>query len=342
MSRDLKNSFEKEFLYYRRFCDRLGKDVQRLQAERDRLAQEVRLHLLQGRFERDLSHTAAYALDIEHLTERVLDAIAQHMLSTKALILAESEASRGEFCVVASLGHEEAARKRVFTLNKIPVLALIEKDGGAATDLRRSLAPVLDFLGPGPFIWEYDEESGYAVAILGSIGQSEEIFCQQAEELSHTALTGLVHGLWRLRAREAVASETTNGQGLAAQPLGEVQRSDDRSSGPSMDPGHPTIRESEITAQLGLGGTILDVTVLAQVDGEFRLLLRPSWGRGFRCVATYRRNSDRTYKDFSRLLAFVRGVCRYHGPLRVLEDSEPEVPVHQVSGMIFNTGTKPN
>ncbi|MGH8244511.1 MAG: hypothetical protein ACRETY_14320, partial [Steroidobacteraceae bacterium] len=29
MSRDLKNSFEKEFLYYRRFCDRLGKDVQR-------------------------------------------------------------------------------------------------------------------------------------------------------------------------------------------------------------------------------------------------------------------------------------------------------------------------
>ena len=77
MSRDLKNSFEKEFLYYRRFCDRLGKDVQRLQAERDRLAQEVRLHLLQGRFERDLSHTAAYALDIEHLTERVLDAIAR-------------------------------------------------------------------------------------------------------------------------------------------------------------------------------------------------------------------------------------------------------------------------
>lgn len=338
MSKEFKCSFEKEFLYYRRFSDRLGKDVQRIQAERDRLAQEVRLHLLQGRFERDLSHVAAYALDIEQLTERVLDTIAQHMVSSKALILAESEASRGEFRVVASLGHEATARKRVFTLPKVPVLAQIDNQANATPDMRRSFAALLDFLGPGPFIWEYDEESGYAVAILGSIGPGEEVFRQQGEELSHTALTGLVHGLWRLRARDASAADTLEAQGPGSPPIGP----DEGSDGWSMDPSHPTIRESEITAHLGKGGAILDVTVVEQADGEFRLLLRPSWGRGFRSVTTYRGTSDRTYRDFNRLLAFVRGACGYHGPLRVLEEGVTKVPVHQASAAFFKTGTKPN
>ncbi|WP_338929161.1 hypothetical protein WDZ11_22450 (plasmid) [Roseomonas mucosa] len=320
-------SFEKEFLFYRRLCDRLGKDAQRFQNERDRLAQEVRLHQIQVRFERELSHSAASSADIAQLTERVLEAIAQHVVCTKALILASVEGSVGDFQIVASFGLlegklDDKAKSSIISLRTIPALLTIRCEKGSATDGCRSLAPLINILGDGPLIWEYDEESGYAVAILGTSGLGEDLFIQQGEDLTHIALSGLLHGLWRLRGNRLIASQNVATE--VTTPKGAELAKNEQAEPPRSDPDHPYIREADIVAGIRDGGSILDAVVFALQSGEYRLELFPSWARGFQRVITYRSTNDKTYKDFNRLLAFLRENCSYHDKILVLPEDKHE------------------
>ena len=317
-------SFERQYLYYRRLCASLGEDLQRAQEERTRLTGEVRLHQLQARFERDLSHVASYALDTEQLMGRLLELLAEYMLCTKALILAERPSSKGEFAVVASLGSDDDTRHLAFDVSEPPTVAQILGDQGVSSSVHRALLPLHDHLGGGPMVWQYDADSGYALAILGSSGPTGQIFRQQGEEMSHTALTGLIHGLWRVRSLERQPAVLRSAPPApSAEPADRTERGE-RATLRRMDPTEPVIREGDITEGIRKGGTIREVVVLAQEDGEYLVVVRPSWAAGYRRVTTYRGLSDRCFRDLNRLVTFVRNACRYPGSIVLLDIRAPE------------------
>ena len=312
-------SFERQYLYYRRLCASLGEDLQRAQEERTRLTGEVRLHQLQARFDRDLSHTAAYALDTEQLMGRLLELLAEYMLCTKALILAERATGKGEFAVVSALGCDEDTRHLVFEVGEPPTVAQIPGDHGTPASIRQALLPLLDHLGGGPMVWQYDADSGYALAILGGSGPAGQIFRQQGTELSHTALTGLIHGLWRIRSLERQPPARPPAPSPATTEAAERPDRGERTAPRRMDPAEPVIREGDIAEGIRKGGGIREVVVLGQDDGEYLVLVRPSWAAGFRRVTTYRGLSDRSFRDLNRLVTFVRKTCRFPGGIVLLD-----------------------
>jgi hypothetical protein len=73
-----------------------------------------------------------------------------------------------------------------------------------------------------------------------------------------------------------------------------------------------------------------DHGVIAQEDNSFLLFVSPSWGQGFRIVRKFRDAGDRVFKNFDRLLSFVRGPLRYRG--RVIIYSAEAADVASMAG----------
>lgn len=107
-------TFEKEFNYYRRLCNELGKDLQRVQEDRERLVREVRRYQLQNRLDRDLAHITSSAQSVPTLATRILDAVVEHSLCKRALILREEEPGSARFCVLAAAGFRDLSPKNPF------------------------------------------------------------------------------------------------------------------------------------------------------------------------------------------------------------------------------------
>lgn len=105
------------------------------------------------------------------------------------------------------------------------------------------------------------------------------------------------------------------------------------------------LQEAEIREQLRQGGHIRSLLVVERpaLEGErpdYVVYMRPSWTRGYRILRTWRNKSDRTFRDFDRLLHTVRDLG-YAGPVTVYRFDCPDLA--RFRGVLFRDGgTKEN
>ena len=308
-------TFEKEFNYYRRLCNEMGKDIQRIQEDRERLMREVRRYQLQSRLDRDLAHIACSAQDIGALAARILDAVVEQSFCKRALILREKDPGSTQFNVLSAAGLRDFSSKIIVPIEDPPAFAHCA-DGHCFPSNASTMFKVLNKIaGPGAMIWNYDRATGFAILITGTVGPVDIMFQQQGDDLTSIALHRMIDGLWRLQAREL-------GGGFGA-PV-DLASSDPAEAAETPpdplcpDPDKPTIKEMEIVGQIERGGYIRDVVVLSRDESEYTVFVSPSWGSGLRQVLTYRGRSVKLYKDFRRLGSYVRTTCRYDGSISVM------------------------
>ena len=88
------------------------------------------------------------------------------------------------------------------------------------------------------------------------------------------------------------------------------------------------LEEQDIHSGLGEGGRILGVLVVehsARRGPKYVAYIRTSWKRGFHVLRTYRRRSDRVYRDLDRLVRLIRGEFKYYGPITLHVEDAPEL-----------------
>ncbi|MCR0984101.1 hypothetical protein [Roseomonas populi] len=308
-------TFEKEFNYYRRLCNEMGKDIQRIQEDRERLMREVRRYQVQSRLDRDLAHITGSVQDIATLVARTLDAVVEHSLCKRALILREREPGSAQFDVLAAAGFRDLSPKIITHIDNPPAFGHCA-DGHCFPSNASALFKALNKLaGPGAMIWNYDRETGFAILITGTVGPIDIMFQQQGDDLTSIALHRIVDGLWRLQAREV--------GGHFVEPVEQKAIEAPQTANPNLEPlsvdtERPTIKEMEIVGQIERGGHIREVVVLSRDESEYAVFVLPSWGSGFRQVRTYRGLSVKVYKDFRRLGSYVRTTCQYRGCIIVM------------------------
>ncbi|RYF20375.1 MAG: hypothetical protein EOO77_08145 [Oxalobacteraceae bacterium] len=307
-------TFEKEFNYYRRLCNEMGKDLQRVQEDRERLVREVRRYQVQSRLDRDLAHITSSIQDIATLATRILDAVVEHSLCKRALILREETPGSSLFSVLAAAGLRDLPPKPIGHIDNPPAFGHSADGHCFPSDAPALFKALNKIAGPGAMIWNYDRETGFAILITGTVGPTDVMFQQQGDELTSIALHRLIDGLWRLQARQLGSSLK----------LEAGHSADVRPSLPCVDAEKPTIKELEIVSQLEQGEHIREVVVLSRDESEYAVFVLPSWGAGFRQVRTYRGLSVKVYKDFRRLGSYIRTTCRYDGSIVVMPVESPK------------------
>ncbi|WP_140883951.1 hypothetical protein [Muricoccus nepalensis] len=316
-------NFEKEFNYYRRLCNEMGKDLQRVQEDRERLVREVRRYQLQNRLDRDLAHITSSAQSVATLATRILDTVVEHSLCKRALILREEEPGSTRFCVLAAAGFRDLSPKPIIHIDSPPSYGHCADGHCFPSDAPALFKALNKIAGPGAMIWNYDRETGLAVLITGAVGPTDMLFQQQGDDLTSTALYRIIDGLSRLEARQFTGRSVKDVEDRGLNPVQLVHQSH---HSPKVDAETPTIKEAEIVSQLEQGGHIREVIVLSRDESEYAVFVLPSWGSGFRQVRTYRGLSVKVYKDFRRLGSYIRTSCQYAGSITVMsvESAEAE------------------
>lgn len=303
---------EKELIYYRRMCNELGKDLQRVQDENERLVRELRRYQSQSRLDRELSHVTGAAPDMPKMAALVLDAVIEHSLCARAMILQEREDHSGCFGILAAAGCRDILVKPTAALEGAPAFGHSFEGEHFPSGDAVFFRSVGKLIGSTHLIWNYDADSGFAILMAGALGPADAMFRQQGDDLSYTALARLVDGYWRLQARRP-ANEIPEISELS--PRIEAVPAPTRDTSPQLDRARPTIREYEIASSIAKGGAIQQVAVLMRDDGEYELFIRPSWSTGFRQMLTFRGHAEKVYKDVNRLLGYVRTACRHDGSI---------------------------
>ena len=321
MNTPVRAAAEKELMYYRRMCNELGKDLQRVQDESERLVREVRRYQLQTRLDRELSHVTGTASDIASMAPLVLDAVIEHSLCARAMILCERGDLAGCFDILAAAGCRDMYVKSSVTLEEAPAFGHSFEGEHFPSNAAAFFKAVTKLIGSTQTIWNYDGDSGFAILLAGALGPADAMFRQQGDDLSHTALARLVDGYWRVRAQELL-SEMTEIREEPSRVAAMAPLTHD--AGPELDNARPTIREYEIATSIAKGAVIEQVAVLIREDGEYELFVRPSWATGFRQMLTFRGHAEKVYKDFNRLLVYIRTACRYEGSIVLYAARSPQ------------------
>lgn len=312
MNTPVRAAAEKELIYYRRMCNELGKDLQRVQDENERLVREVRRYQSQSRLDRELSHVTGTAADMASMAALVLDAVIEHSLCARAMILHERADHSNCFDILAAAGCRDILVKPSAALEQAPAFGHSFEGEHFPTGVAAFFKAVGKLIGSTHLIWNYDGDSGFAILMAGALGPADAMFRQQGDDLSYTALARLVDGYWRLQARRPVNEIPEISE---PPPCVEAFPAPSQDTIPQLDRARPTIREYEIASSIAKGGAIEHVAVLMREDGEYELFVRPSWSTGFRQMLTFRGHAEKVYKDVNRLLGYVRTACRHDGSI---------------------------
>lgn len=312
MNTPVRAAAEKELIYYRRMCNELGKDLQRAQDENERLVREVRRYQSQSRLDRELSHVTGTAADMASMAPLVLDAVIEHSLCARAMILRERADHAGCFDILATAGCRDILVKASVNLEEAPAFGHSFDGEHFPSGVASFFKALGKLIGSTRLIWNYDGDSGLAIVMAGSLGPADAMFRQQGDDLSHAALARLVDGHWRLLARQLLTEMPENRE----QPSHiEVPSAPSQDGGPQLDRERPTILECEIASSIAKGGAVEQVAVLMREDGEYELFVRPNWSTGFRQMLTFRGRAEKVYKDVNRLLGYIRTACRHDGSI---------------------------
>jgi hypothetical protein len=103
------------------------------------------------------------------------------------------------------------------------------------------------------------------------------------------------------------------------------------------------LQEGEIKQELQSGGRLRNVIIITKAIGgtaEHLAYVRPSWRREFLPLRTWGDREDRTYKDFDRLLALLRGEFGYRGFIGLYMDGDPDLARYRALAENEGTGGK--
>ncbi len=318
--REQRGSLEKELNYYRRMCSDLGRELQKTQDDRDRLLKEVRRYHVRDMLDRALSSIAAQASDLRTLATRVLEAVVELTLWSRAIVLSADQANPRLLNLVSAVGLDQSRFPKRIELDAVPLSGYTTDDRFHPADAGKALRAFVDLLGLRSVMWTFDPETGIGLLLATATGPAIAAFRPHDEDLAQTALNGIVDGVWRLRSQQHAGRDSSS----------EVSGSWGDDGKPLIDPTTAGIQEGQITEALDTGQRIMEVLVIAQEDNSFLLFVSPSWGQGFRIVRKFRDAGNRIFKNFDRLLSFVRGPLRYRG--RVIIYSTEAADVASMAG----------
>lgn len=287
----------RELAYYQRECNELGSRLSRASEEQASTFRESHRRRTVIRLMREIYRLWDRSSGSDSFNLETLAIICENALFDRAMLLRASDAGTGAFDVLAGTGFQSARPPETLELPRPPAFYYTT----SATDRTEAAALALsECIGAPYLMWAFDKPSGYAMLV----GNRHEVntsrpFDEGDREIIETALTVYLDAL--VRKIRSVAP-----------------RLDARVLIPSDSRGNPDhgLQEAEIRES----GNIIGMVVVERSDEsgvEYAPYFSTLWRPEFRILRTAKNRSDRTYKDFRRLLQFARWDCGYHGPVTV-------------------------
>ena len=233
------------------------------------------------------------------------------MICDRVALLKEHSLGTGRFRLIrlVGLGQDQPPPEN-FTLHRPPEVIVTRGDQGR---LDSAAAAITNYLGTPYILWSYDRASGHALVV----GNYQETNIHRPFEESDRDLLERALALYldlAGRQREAGQAEGDAPAVAAVEIVPAV-------SGSGLE-------EADIKRRLRDGGRILNVVVVEQLQEgvrEFTPFLATTWQPGYSVLRTWKGKADKTYKDLSILVGFVRATCHYDGPVTVYSETSPEV-----------------
>ncbi len=295
---DNLDRLRRELAYYQRECNELGSRLSRASEEQAATFRESHRRRTVIRLMREIYRLWDRNTRSDLFNLETLAIICENALFDRAMLLRAADAGTGTFTVLAATGFPSSRPPEMLELPRPPAFyyttAGTDRTEAAAVTLRESI-------GVPYVMWAFDKPSGYAMFV----GNRHEVntsrpFDEGDREIIETALTVYLDALVR---RIRSAAPMFQAQAL---PTSNEQ---------SVD---PSLQEGEIQENIREGGSVISLIVVERSNNSgivYALYFSTSWRPEFRILRTSR-GSDRIYKDFSRLLQFVRE-CGYRGSVTV-------------------------
>ena len=289
----------REVAYYRREVNELGAQVIRLHEEQQRMFLEVQRSRLVTKLVRALYRASDLDAPFGTLPRRVLEVVVEHAMCSCAALLRERQLGTGVFAVLGQIGVILADQP--LRLRRVPPFLFTT----GSTKLDPPASEIATWLGVPYVLWTYDPGSGCAL-LLGNKneGNAARPFEADDQELIETGLTVFLDA-WARSARPAMATPDHGG----------ADQDDATEDGQQGLEGGDVLQQ-----QLRRGGRVLGVVIVERGSAEsceYAAYLSVSWERGWRILRTYRDRDDRTYRDFDRLLQYVRSELAFTGSVTV-------------------------
>lgn len=246
----------------------------------------------------------------EAIEQSTLTIISENMICDRVALLKECAPGTGCFrlCNLVGLGQDQAPA--TLTLHRPPEFIFTR---GGQGRLEPAAAAVTSYLETPYILWTYDRASGYALVV----GNFQETNIHRPFEEGDRDLLDRSLALYvdlAGRQRDASPGEESVPPGPADELLPTV--------------GGPGLQEADIKRHLRDGGRVLKVVTLEQIEDGVRIFtpfFATSWRPGYSILRTWKGKADKTYKDLSILVGFVRTTCHYDGPVTVYSESSSEV-----------------
>jgi len=314
---------DKEIAFYRRMCGDLGRQLNVVQDERNRLLRDTRRYQVRDLLHHALLRLAARATDLPAFGVQVIEAVMELTLWSRGMVLSTDGSNRRRLTETASVGMPLDETSQSIELDHIPSFGYTADDLYHPADAAVSLKVFIELIGLRSVMWSFDPDVGIGLLLATTPGPPIGAFQEHDQDLADAALIGLVDGVSRLRSQPRLRADEDLGSD--AKPRAK----------PRLDPAMRGIQEAELNERLGVGTladrepdeehTIEEVVLVEMADYGYLLFVSPSWGQGFRAVRKHRDLGDRVFKDLGRLQQHVRGVLRYRKQVRIYLADAPEV-----------------
>ncbi|MDR6293799.1 hypothetical protein E9232_006352 [Inquilinus ginsengisoli] len=302
---------QRELDYLRRELNTLGTRYRRLEAQSAENFRESMRSRTLARLVWEI-FLATRSATPDELAQSTLTIIGENMICDRVALLKECSADTGCFklCKLVGLGQDQAP-PATLKIQRPPEFMLTRGDQGR---LESAAAAVRSYLGTPYILWTYDRASGYAL-IAGNFQETNvhRPFEESDRDLLDRALALYVDLVGRHREAEA-------GDDAPPPPAGADEF--------LLTTNGPGLQEADIKRHLRDGGRILKVVVVEKVEDDVRIFtpfFATSWRPGYSILRTWKGKADKTYKDLSILVSFVRATCHYDGPVTVYSEAAPEV-----------------
>lgn len=293
-----RSRLERELAYYRRELDETGARVIRLQEEQQRLFLELQRSRLITKLARELYRISDLDASASTLPRRVLEAVVEYVMCDGAALLRERQLGSGTFAILCQVGATQS--EQPLQLRKAP--PFLFTTSSAAPDPHASA--IVAWMGIPHVLWTHDPSSGFAL-VLGnrSEGNARRPFGTGDKELVETSLTVFLDA-WARSPRPDGAALPHGSSDLGEDPDG-------------WDKG---LEVTGVCQQIREGGRVLGVVIVERDrtgGSEYAAYVNVSWERGWRVLRTYRDRDDRTWRDFDRLLPYVRSELGFDASISV-------------------------
>lgn len=304
------DQLQRELDYLRRELNTLGTRYRRLEVQSaENFRESLRSRTL-ARLVWEI-YLATRSATPEAMAQSTLTIIGENMICDRVALLKECSPGTGRFklCNLVGLSQDQPPAATL-TLHRPPEMIFTRGDQGR---LDSAAAAVTSYLGTPYVLWTYDRASGCALVV----GNYQETNVHRPFEESDRDLLDRALALYLDLA----------GRQRDAEPDGDAAPAAGADEFVPATRG-PGLQEADIKRHLRDGGRVLKVVVVERVEEgvrEFTAYFATTWRPGYSILRTWKGKADKTYKDLSILVGFVRATCRYDGPVTVYSETAPEV-----------------